>query len=316
MNILITGVAGFIGFNLAESLSKSHKVFGIDSYDNYYSIKLKRKRINELKKNKKFFFEKIDVNNVNTLHHFLKNKKIQIIYHLAAQAGVRYSYQNPAKYVNNNILGFYNIIQIAKKIGVQKIIYASSSSVYGDSKKFPLKEKQKLYPKNIYAVSKMLNEQTAELYSKITNINFIGLRFFTVYGEWGRPDMFLFKLFKCSVKKTVFELNNSGNHKRDFTYIEDVVKIMKKVINIKKYRHLIFNVCSNTPVSIQDIIEKFSKKEYLKFKNIKKHKADILITHGCNSKIRKMSNFLEFSPFYEKLWKTYNWYVKNKIYKL
>jgi UDP-glucuronate 4-epimerase len=314
MNILITGVAGFIGFNLAKSLSKNHRVFGVDNYDNYYSIKLKRKRINELRKNKKFFFKQININNINTINHFLKKKKIQVIYHLAAQAGVRYSYENPAKYIDNNILGFCNIIQIAKRIGVQKIIYASSSSVYGDSKKFPLKEKEKLHPKNIYAVSKMLNEQTAELYSKITNINFIGMRFFTIYGEWGRPDMFLFKLFKSSLRKNIFELNNYGNHKRDFTYIGDVVKIMEKIINIKKYRHLIFNICSNNPVSINNIINIFSKKEYLKFKKIQKHKADILITHGSNLKIKRIIKPFKFSSFYEKFWQTYLWYKKNKIY--
>ena len=213
-------------------------------------------------------------------------------------------------------MGFFNIIQIAKKIGVQKIIYASSSSVYGDSKNFPLKEKQKLYPKNIYAVSKMLNEQTAELYSKITNINFIGLRFFTIFGEWGRPDMFLFKMFKSSIKKTVLELNNSGNHKRDFTYIEDVIKIMKKLLNVKKHRHLIFNICSNAPVRIYNIIKKFSKNENLKFKNIKKHKADILITNGSNLKIKQMISNTKFSTFYEKFWQTHRWYKKNNIHKL
>jgi len=316
MNILITGVAGFIGFNLAKSLLKNHNIFGIDNFDNYYSVKFKKKRIQELKKNKKFFFKKVDINNLDSIQKFLKKKKIKTIYHLAAQAGVRYSYENPSKYINSNVIGFFNIIQIAKKNNISKIIYASSSSVYGDSRKFPLKENQKLMPKNIYAVSKKLNEQTAELYSKITNIKFIGLRFFTIYGEWGRPDMFLFKIFKSSITNKLFILNNYGNHKRDFTYIDDAIQIMEKILNKNNYRHLIFNVCSNKPINISKIINAFSSKKNLKYKYTKKHRADILITHGSNKKIKKFINYRNYANFYEKLWKIYNWYLKNKIYNL
>lgn len=316
MNILITGVAGFIGFNLAKFLLKNHNIFGIDNYDDYYSVKLKKKRIQELKKNKNFFFKKVDINNLDSIQKFLKKKKIKTIYHLAAQAGVRYSYENPSKYINSNVIGFFNIIQIAKKNNISKIIYASSSSVYGDSRKFPLKENQKLMPKNIYAVSKKLNEQTAELYSKITNIKFIGLRFFTIYGEWGRPDMFLFKIFKSSITNKLFLLNNFGNHKRDFTYIDDAIQIMEKILNKNNYHHLIFNVCSNKPINISKIIKAFSSKKNLKYRYTKKHKADILITHGSNKKIKKFINYRNYANFYQKLWKIYNWYLKNKIYNL
>jgi UDP-glucuronate 4-epimerase len=316
MNILITGVAGFIGFNLAKSLLKNNNIFGIDNYDDYYSLKFKKKRIQELKKNKNFFFKKVDINNLDSIQKFLKKKKIKTIYHLAAQAGVRYSFENPSKYINSNVIGFFNIIQIAKKNNISKIIYASSSSVYGDSKKFPLKENQKLLPKNIYAVSKKLNEQTAELYSKITNIKFIGLRFFTIYGEWGRPDMFLFKIFKSSIQKKIFLLNNLGKHERDFTYIRDAVNIMKILLKKKINNHSIFNICSNNPINILDVINAFKAKKFLKFKLINKHLADVLTTHGSNMKIKNFSNVHKFSNFYEKLWITYNWYMKNKIYKI
>lgn len=314
MHILITGVAGFIGFNLAKSLLKNHKIFGIDNYDDYYSIELKKKRIQELKKKKNFFFKKIDINNLNSVQKFLKKKKIKIIYHLAAQAGVRYSYENPSKYINSNVIGFFNIIQIAKKNNISKIIYASSSSVYGDSKKFPLNEKNQISQKNIYAVSKMLNEKTAELYQSLTKIKFVGIRFFTIYGPWGRPDMFLFKMFKKFKNKETLHLNNKGNHLRDFTYIDDAVLVLERLLKKKFINHEIFNVCSNNPINILDVVNIFRKKYKLKVKFTTRHKADVLITHGNNKKVLKKLNIKKFSNFRKMFWSTYKWYDENKIF--
>jgi len=243
MKILITGVAGFIGFNLADYLlKKKYKIYGLDNFDSYYSTKLKKKRLKILNKSKNFNFSKISIVNKKKLNIFFKNKKFDLIIHLAAQAGVRYSFKNPSKYIDTNILGFLNLIELAKKSKIKKIMYASSSSVYGDNTKFPLKENEELSPKNIYAVSKKLNEETAEMYHKINGINFVGLRFFTIYGEWGRPDMFMFKLFKAFFLKKTFYLNNYGNHLRDFTYIGDVVKIMDKLIKKKLMSNQIFNI--------------------------------------------------------------------------
>ncbi len=317
MKILITGAAGFIGTNISmHLLSKKHTIYGIDNFDNYNSLKLKKYRIKNLKKNKKFYFKKIDITNRKVLLKFVRDKKINLIIHLAAQAGVRYSIINPNKYINVNLLGFMNIIFAAKKNKIKKIIYASSSSVYGDSKKYPVKEDDNLNQKNIYAVSKMLNEKMAETYSKISNIKFIGLRFFTIYGEYGRPDMFLFKLFKNSFNKKVFELNNYGNHDRDFTYIKDVNIIIEKLIYIKSQNHTILNICSNSPVNILKIIKTFKKKIFVRVKYIKKHQADILKTHGDNLKVKKITKYINFSKFNDNLFKIYSWYRDNKIYKL
>ena len=316
MKILITGVAGFIGFNLANFLlKKKHYVYGIDNIDKYYSVKIKKKRLSILKKKKSFFFSKIDIVNKNKLNSFFKGKKIDAIIHLAAQAGVRYSFENPEKYIDANIFGFLNLINEANKKKIKKILYASSSSVYGENTNFPLKEIEKLNPKNIYGVSKKLNEEIAEMYQKIYKIKFIGLRFFTIYGEWGRPDMFMLKLFRAHMTKNIFYLNNYGNHLRDFTYIGDILKIINKLLKLKLKKHEVFNLCSNNPMNIFDIVKDFKKHRKVKVKLIKMHKADILKTHGSNLKINKYIKKIKYSKFYKTFYKTFYWYKKNNIYK-
>jgi len=317
MKILITGIAGFIGTNCAINLLQSnHIVYGIDNFDNYNSVKLKKLRLKELHKYKNFKFNKVDIANRKKLLEYTKNKKIDHIIHLAAQAGVRYSTVNPKKYIEVNIFGFLNLLFASKKIGVKKIIYASSSSVYGESKKFPVSETNNLNQKNIYAVSKQLNEKIAETYSKFTKIKFIGLRFFTIYGEWGRPDMFLFKLFNASINKKNMELNNYGNHFRDFTHIKDVTRIIKILLNKNIKNHMIFNICSNNPINILEIVKNFKKNNDLKVKYVKKHKADIFKTHGNNKKIIKFTKHNNFFDFDKNLLKVFKWYKLNKIHKL
>lgn len=237
MQILITGAAGFIGFGITKYLlsSSNVRIIGIDSLNNYYSKKLKKNRIKTLSQYKKFSFFHINILNKKKLEQIFKTKKIDLIINLAAQAGVRYSLEKPSEFVDNNIQGFYNLIDVAKKHRIKKIIYASSSSIYGDSKKFPLNETQNLMPKNIYALSKKINEEMAEVFSRQYDISFIGLRFFTIYGEWGRPDMFLMKYLNSSYNyKTKFYLNNFGKHTRDFTYILDACRIISKLVFSKK----------------------------------------------------------------------------------
>ena len=316
MKIFITGVAGFIGFSLANSfLNKGYRVYGIDNFDQYYSIKIKKKRLNILKKYKNFVFNKVDIINYAKLFNTINNKKIDVIVHLAAQAGVRYSIINPNKYLDVNISGFMNLIKAIKNKKINKFIYASSSSVYGDSKKFPLKENDNLNPKNIYGLSKKINEEIANLKQYNFKINFIGLRFFTIFGEWGRPDMFMFKLFKAFFLKKTFYLNNYGNHIRDFTYIGDVKKIVEKLINKKISGHHIFNVCSNKPQNILKIVQKFTKYNKTKVEMISINKADVLKTHGNNYKIKKFIKYKKFSNFDLLFNKTFEWYKKNKIYR-
>ena len=317
MKILITGVAGFIGYNIAaDLLNNNHYVYGLDNLDNYYSIKIKKKRLINLNKNKKFFFTKIDLNNKRKLDNYFNKKKFEIVIHLAAQAGVRYSFENPEKYINSNFFGFLNLVLCSRENNVKKIIYASSSSIYGDSKKLPVSENHQLSTKNIYAVTKKLNENTAELYSNLTNIKFIGLRFFTIFGEWGRPDMLIFKIFKSHFTKKKLYINNFGNHSRDFTYIGDVIKIIKKLIFKNLSKHTIFNICSNNPININNLIKNFSKNYKLNTKFIKLHKADVINTHGSNKKIKKQLHLKSFSKFYKAFYNTFEWYKKNKIYKI
>ncbi len=236
MKILVTGAAGFIGFHISNYLLKKKiNVIGIDNLDDYYSINLKKNRLSLLKKNKNFKFIKIDISS-NRLKKVLKKYHFDIVVHLAAQAGVRYSLINPKKYIHSNIKGFGNLFESINTKNLKKVIYASSSSVYGDTKNFPTKENQKTNPKNIYGFSKVINEQMSEYYFNLLKVPFIGLRFFTIYGEWGRPDMFILKTLIGNEKKKIFYLNNNGNHLRDFTSIKDVLKICDKIIKKKIFK--------------------------------------------------------------------------------
>ena len=313
MNILITGVAGFIGFNVAKKILKetNNYVIGIDNINNYYDQKLKFKRLKELNINKKFkFFKK---NLKNTDFKFV-NKKIDLIIHLAAQAGVRHSVKYPREYIDSNVSGFFNILEFAKIKKIKKIIYASSSSVYGDTKKFPSKEKDVLDPSSLYAASKEFNESLAEIYSKFYKLNLIGLRFFTIFGEWGRPDMFIGKYINCAKERKTFYLNGLGKHLRDFTYINDVCKIFLKMVKNKNKikNHKIYNVCSNNPVDLRDIIKVINK--YFKPPKIIKRGyqlADVYKTHGDNKNILRDFGIGKFTSLNISLKNTILWYKNN-----
>ena len=315
MNILITGAAGFIGFRFTNQLLKKNKfyIIGIDNFEDYYDVKLKKKRIEELKKNKKFKFVKGDICNQKLVEKLFKKKKFNIVFNFAAQAGVRYSIEHPRKYIENNINGFFNIIENCRKYNIERFFFASSSSVYGENKNFPLNEKEKIYPKNIYALSKKNNEEIASLYEKYYNLKSIGLRFFTVYGEWGRPDMFIMKYMNAYRQKKTFYLNNYGNHLRDFTYIDDVIKIMEKILfRRKKINNFdIFNICSNKPINLQRVI-KFMNKNNIKpkIRKVGLQQADIYKTHGNNKKIIKITKFNNFTNLEKGLVNTLDWYKK------
>ena len=316
MKILITGSAGFIGYHLATKLTKNkkYKVFGIDNFDNYYSVNLKKKRLKLLKNLKNFKFKKLDILNEKKLQNILKKEKFDIIFHLAAQAGVRYSIINPKKYMQNNIQGFFNILETAKQNKIKRIIYASSSSVYGDSNIFPLTEKQDLKAKNLYSLSKDFNEKLSLVYSSFSNLNLIGLRFFTAYGELGRPDMMMMKYINCKLKGMPFPLYNYGNHYRDFTYISDITEILKRLIEIKiNKKNEIYNVCSSNPVKITKvlkIIDKYLPKKSI-IKKISMQKADVLKTFGSNRKIKKITKFKKFTSIDQGIKKLCEWVLKN-----
>ena len=272
----------------------------------------------DLKKNKNFLFYKIDISNEKKLKKIFNNHKFEIIIHLAAQAGVRHALKDPESYLDSNIKGFLNLVDNLKTNSVKKFIFASSSSVYGEGKKFPQSEEMKPKPINIYSSTKLLNEEIIRDYSNISKIKFIGLRFFTIYGSHGRPDMFLFKLLKSIFKKNSFYLNNYGNHLRDFTHVDDVKMIIKKLIDKKiKTKFQIFNVCSNNPISILKLISDVSKitSTNPKIVKVKRHKADVLKTHGSNIKIKKYLNIKIFRNIFEELLPIVNWYRDKKFYK-
>lgn len=315
MKILITGIAGFIAFNFAKELSKNKnvKIVGIDNYSDYYSIKLKKNRIQILKKNKNFKFFKLDLLEKKKIIKIFKTFKFDEVYNFAAQAGVRYSIENPSVYIDTNVSGFSNLITVAKDFKTKKFFYASSSSVYGDNKRFPLLEKEEIYPKNIYGLSKKFNEEIAQNFFEVYKFKSTGLRFFTVFGEWGRPDMFMLKLLNASFKKKKFYLNNNGNHFRDFTYIKDVISLVLKLRKVKNNKHEVYNICSNKPIGLKKVVNfigKFTPKTKIVLR--KKQLADIYKTHGSNKKIRKKIKNFNFTNLEVSIKNTIDWYKNNK----
>ena len=319
--ILITGCVGFVGFSLAKRLlEKKNIIFGIDNIDNYYSKKLKYLRLDVLKKKKNFHFYKVDLKKKKLLKKKIGKIKFDYIFHFAAQAGVRYSVINPKKYIDSNIKGTNNLLDIIKDIKPKKIFIASSSSVYGNVSRFPVKENFRLNPINLYAETKYINEITANYYSKIFNLKIYVLRFFTLYGKWGRPDMFLFKLLKSIYKKEKFYLNNYGNHSRDFTHIDDAINIVIRLMNVKeKNKFNVFNISSNNPINLKKIIQLFKDKyKDLDITLTKKNKLDVKKTHGCNKKVLKLTKYRKknFAKLSNRLESIITWYTKNKIYKI
>ena len=317
--ILITGVAGFIGFSLARKIlrNKNTEIVGIDNLNLYYSKNLKLKRLSILKKNKNFKFLKVDLTDRKKLIKIFKSQKFNCVFNLAAQAGVRYSYENPKSYTDSNIIGFINLVEFIKTFKVKKFIFASSSSVYGDQKPFPKLEQSELNPINLYSLSKLSNEQFARSMSKSMNTKFVGLRFFTIYGPWGRPDMLIIKYLIAYTKKIKFLLYNKGDHYRDFTYIDDAVNICESLVkmNLKK-KYDIFNICSSKPLLITKVlneVNRYSKSPLV----IKKprDKADVYKTYGDNKKIRIfLGKKISFTNFKFGIKETCKWYFKN--YKL
>ena len=253
MNILITGCAGFIGFSLSYKLLNLDKnnIFGVDNLNDYYDVELKKNRVNKLKKFKNFDIKKLDISNFNSLNNYIKKNKIKIIINLAAQAGVRYSIEQPQAYLESNIVGFFNILEVSRINKIKHLLFASTSSVYGSSTDFPLSESSNTdAPLSFYAATKKSNELMAHSYSNIHKLPCTGFRFFTVYGPFGRPDMALFKFTDAIIKKKSIEDFNKVNHTRDFTYIDDITEFISKAISKipnKNNPYEIFNVGNSKP---------------------------------------------------------------------
>ena len=317
MNFLITGCAGFIGYSVAKKIleNKNNNVIGVDKLTNYYSIKLKKKRLSILKKFKNFKFLNKDISSKKNTKYIFKNYNLDQVLHFAAQPGVRRSISHPHEYYDSNVSSFFNLLELSKAYNIKKIIFASSSSVYGDNKKFPLKESFDRKPKNFYALTKCINEDMANFYSKLYNIKVIGLRFFTVYGPYGRPDMLIWKMCENILFKKNLKINNFGKHERDFTYIDDVVKMVIKVSKIRNLKNFeIFNVCSNNPSKLKYILEIFKKINNNKsFKNLKFQKfqtGDVIKTHGSNLKLLRKINSFKTIKISDGIFKTFEWFKK------
>ena len=256
MKILLTGAAGFIGFHTCLLLlRKKYKVIGIDNINSYYDVGLKKDRLSNLRKFSNFKFFKKNIEDQNLIKVFSK-EKIDVIINLAAQAGVRHSLKDPYSYINANVLGQVNLLELAKKNNVKKFIYASSSSVYGGNKKMPFSPEQRVdKPISLYAASKKSSELIAECYSHLFDIKCIGLRFFTVYGPWGRPDMETFIFTKNIINKKKIDVYNFGNMRRDFTYVSDIADGILGAIKLKKkIKHKIYNLGNSNPEVLLDFI--------------------------------------------------------------
>jgi UDP-glucuronate 4-epimerase len=263
MKILVTGAAGFIGMHTAvRLLTRGDEVVGIDNLNDYYDPALKRARLQQLQKYPNFRFIQLDIADTAAITELFAGEKFQMVIHLAAQAGVRYSLQNPHAYVQSNLVGFVNILEGCRHAHIEHLVYASSSSVYGGNTKMPFSEQDNVdHPISLYAATKKSNELMAHTYSHLYGIPTTGLRFFTVYGPWGRPDMAYFKFTKAIIEGKAIEVYNNGNMSRDFTYIDDIVEGVVRVADqpaqadsAAKPPYTVFNIGNHAPVALMDFI--------------------------------------------------------------
>ena len=278
MSILITGSAGFIGSALSlKLLARGEKIIGIDNHNDYYDPKLKEARLKRHLNNSNYTHLQIDIGDQKEIEKIFSNFKPQKVVNLAAQAGVRYSIENPLAYINSNIVGFSHILEGCRKYNIEHLVYASSSSVYGANTKMPFSVHDNVdHPLSLYAASKKSNELMAHTYSHLYNLPTTGLRFFTVYGPWGRPDMALFKFTKAIIENRSIDVFNYGKHQRDFTYIDDVVEGIIRVIDRPASRNenwdskkpdpgtskapwKLYNIGRNFPVDLMDYIKPLEK---------------------------------------------------------
>ena len=316
--ILITGVAGFIGYHLAEKLlNNNYLITGIDNLNDYYDTTLKVARLDNLKKLSNFKFQKIDFTNDNELKSLFNDNKFDQVVHLGAQAGVRYSITNPQFYIDTNITGFLNILENCKKHNIKNIIYASSSSIYGINQQQPFSEKDNTEKQiSMYGVTKKTNELMAHTYSTLYGLRTIGLRFFTVYGPWGRPDMALYIFTKSIIENKDINLFNKGDHKRSFTYISDIIEPISKLIKINEQNsnilknHEILNIGGAKPVELLrfvDIIENcLNKKAKIVLKPMQQ--GDVKETNANIIKLEEITGYKPQTNIEEGIKMFIDWY--------
>jgi UDP-glucuronate 4-epimerase len=329
MKILITGVAGFIGMHVAINLlERGDIVIGIDNINNYYSKKLKLARLKKLKKFRKFFFYKVNISNRKVINNIFSKTKPQKVIHLAAQAGVRYSISNPEIYIKTNLYGFANIIENCRNFAIEHLVFGSSSSVYGGNTLMPMRESHSTdHPMSLYAATKKSNELIAHSYSHLYKIPITGLRFFTVYGPWGRPDMALFKFTKNILAKKPIEIFNFGDLRRDFTFIDDIVKGVIRVLDkiatpsdnyhsskpnpsISNAPYRILNIGNDSPVPLMKFVNTLENLlgEKAKIRFIEMQKGDVFSTHSDNTALDKWIGFKPSTSIEEGIKIFVDWY--------
>ena len=310
--IIVTGSAGFIGFSLCiKLLERGDSIIGIDNHNDYYDPKIKDARLQRLVKYKNYKHHRLDLIDQSGLDKIFKDSSPNKVINLAAQAGVRYSMENPLAYINSNIVGFANILESCRQYKVKHLVYASTSSVYGANTKMPFSEHDSAnHPLSVYAASKKSNELMAHTYSYLYQLPTTGLRFFTVYGPWGRPDMALFKFTKAILDKKPIDVFNHGKHTRDFTYIDDIVEGMIKsldnpaIINpnwnsdqpdpaTSKAPWRIYNIGNNKPVHLMDYLDALQKTlgKKAKINFLPLQPGDVLDTYANVDNLRMKFNY-------------------------
>ena len=334
MTILVTGAAGFIGFHLSKRLLKEKSsIVCLDNLNSYYDLKLKKARLENLIENAKdngvdFKFVEQNLENKQELNKVFNDNKIKTVINLAAQAGVRYSLENPSAYINSNIVGFSNILENCKNYSIEHLIYASSSSVYGGNKNLPFSENQSVdHPVSLYAATKKSNELMAHTYSHLYNIPTTGLRFFTVYGPWGRPDMALFLFTKSILQGKAIKVFNNGKMVRDFTDIDDIIESLMRLIhkpatsnidfNVKNpssgsswapYR--IFNIGNSNPTPLMDFISAIEENLGIKAKKefLGMQPGDVSATSADTSSLEDWTGFKPNTPIKQGISEFLSWY--------
>ena len=327
--IIVTGSAGFIGYAVSlKLLKKGEVIIGIDNHNDYYDPKLKNARLEKLKEFPNYIHRIVDISDKNSLSQIFKNHTIKKVINLAAQAGVRYSIENPIAYINSNILGFAYLLENCRRYSIKHLVYASTSSIYGANTKMPFSEHDSAnHPLSVYAASKKSNELMAHSYSYLYKLPTTGLRFFTVYGPWGRPDMALFKFTKNILENKPIDVFNFGEHTRDFTYIDDIVEGIIKVLDKPATGNCnwnsnkpdpsssmapwkIYNIGNNKPIKLMDYIyaleNSLNKKAIINFLPLQL--GDVPDTRANTNKLNKDFNYKPSTDVTEGVSKFVKWY--------
>ena len=333
--ILVSGSAGFIGFSVCKNLlEKGFNIIGIDNHNNYYDPAMKESRLNKLEKYSNYNHHRIDLVDRKKLDEIFKKYKPNKVINLAAQAGVRYSIKNPLAYINSNIIGFAHILENCREHKIEHLVYASTSSVYGANSKLPFSEHDSAnHPLSVYAASKKSNELMAHSYSHLYQLPTTGLRFFTVYGPWGRPDMALFKFTKAILEGKPIDVFNHGKHTRDFTYIDDIVEGVIKTLDnppqsndtwngnnpdpaASKAPWLIYNIGNNDPVQLMDYIDVLEKTlgKKAKINYLPLQPGDVRDTYSDTNNLKKKINYKPATSVIDGISNFVTWY--KKYYKI